>query len=665
MKFLYPNILYFLIFLAVPIIIHLFRFRLYKTVYFSNVGFIKQVKKEHKTKSNLKKLLVLICRLISMSCIVIAFAQPYFGDTKMGKEVVAVYIDNSFSMNSNSKEGRLLDNAKINAKKIIQSFRHNAEFHIRTNDNLTNSNLHKFNKNEVTDEISKIENSTASISIDNVLKELQTIKDLTRIYILSDFQKNSCDISKLKTEIPTWFMHYKSQEAKNIYIDSCWVTHPVKLKNRNSEICVKIVNISDLSYDELPVNLYLHSNNKYELRAFGKTDIKANSTNIVKLSFPNPNKNIALGKVEINDYPIVYDNTFYFSYLINDNIKILEIANSNSVNSFKNLYSVDSSFFFKRVFRQNFNYANLNRYDLIITNGFNNFSEVEKSSLKSYVANSGKLTIIPPINVNRESYNSFLSSLGARKIKGVKGNSQINYINTQSQFYRGAFRKIKDNFRFPKIKQMFVLENGKIRNNETILLKETGNLPVLTSFKYKKGFIYFSAVNLSNKSEDLSKHPFVVPSLINTALKGNETDNIALTSTNLSGLQLSTVDSYIPNTVKLSNLDNIFSVIPTFNSIGSKIKINIAGQKLPEGNYMVTEDKNNISCFSLNINRKESEQKFHTLKDLKNKPDRYITPTNKSTDLMYEENENSFWKLFILLCIIFIGIETAILRFMK
>ena len=54
MNFLYPNFLWALTAIAIPIIIHLFNFRKFKTVYFSNVAFLKNIKEETKSKSQLK-----------------------------------------------------------------------------------------------------------------------------------------------------------------------------------------------------------------------------------------------------------------------------------------------------------------------------------------------------------------------------------------------------------------------------------------------------------------------------------------------------------------------------------------------------------------------------------------------------------------------------------
>ena len=77
MKLLYPEFLWALFALSIPIIIHLFNFRKFTKVYFSNIELLKEVKLETKSKSRLKHLLILLIRLLLVTFLVFAFAQPY------------------------------------------------------------------------------------------------------------------------------------------------------------------------------------------------------------------------------------------------------------------------------------------------------------------------------------------------------------------------------------------------------------------------------------------------------------------------------------------------------------------------------------------------------------------------------------------------------------
>jgi hypothetical protein len=121
-NFLSPNYLYGLLLLAIPVIIHLFNFRRYKKILFTNVRFLQELKEETTRTSRLKHLLILASRLLAMLFIILAFAQPFIPSGEAGPansgEPVSIYIDNSFSMDAVSSEGPLLEVARKKAREI-------------------------------------------------------------------------------------------------------------------------------------------------------------------------------------------------------------------------------------------------------------------------------------------------------------------------------------------------------------------------------------------------------------------------------------------------------------------------------------------------------------------------------------------------------------------
>ena len=76
MQFKHPEILYALFLLLIPIIVHLFQLRRFEKVPFTNVKFLKQVELQTRKSSKLKKFLILCSRLLALTGLVFAFAQP-------------------------------------------------------------------------------------------------------------------------------------------------------------------------------------------------------------------------------------------------------------------------------------------------------------------------------------------------------------------------------------------------------------------------------------------------------------------------------------------------------------------------------------------------------------------------------------------------------------
>ena len=134
MSFVYPNFLWALVLLIIPIIIHLFNFRKYKTVYFSKVDFLTEVVEDSKSGNKLKHLLVLLSRLLMISALVFAFAQPFIptGENQKTENITSIYIDNSFSMQAQGQDGDLLNEVKNKAIDLVKSLDENEKINLLT-----------------------------------------------------------------------------------------------------------------------------------------------------------------------------------------------------------------------------------------------------------------------------------------------------------------------------------------------------------------------------------------------------------------------------------------------------------------------------------------------------------------------------------------------------
>src|SRR5690606_2175939 len=132
MSFLYPQFLFGLLALAIPVIIHLFNFQKPKVVYFTNVRLLKNVKEVTNNKLKLKHLLVLLSRLLFITFLVLAFAQPFKSkknSTKLANQDEAfIYLDNSYSMQSEVEDGKALDAAIKSVSKIKDLYPQNVMF---------------------------------------------------------------------------------------------------------------------------------------------------------------------------------------------------------------------------------------------------------------------------------------------------------------------------------------------------------------------------------------------------------------------------------------------------------------------------------------------------------------------------------------------------------
>ena len=122
MQFKHPELLYALILLVIPIIVHLFQLRRFQKEAFTNVKFLKEITLQTRKSSQLKKWLTLLTRLLLLACVIVAFAQPFSSKSKSFNTTseTVIYLDNSFSMQAKGINGTLLNSAIQDIIKTIQ-----------------------------------------------------------------------------------------------------------------------------------------------------------------------------------------------------------------------------------------------------------------------------------------------------------------------------------------------------------------------------------------------------------------------------------------------------------------------------------------------------------------------------------------------------------------
>jgi hypothetical protein len=374
MSFLYPAFLFALLTLAIPVIIHFFNFRKYKTLYFSNVQLLKLIKQESRKKSRLKQLIILILRLLAFASLVFAFSRPFIplnnSTTNAAQQVVEIYIDNTFSMKNENEKGQILEQAKSKAIEIANSYRPSTRFLLLTSEFLP-QHQYFLTKEQFIQQVSEINECPRSPKFSEVYA--QAVKSITSenrkaskiIYFLSDFQKNSMDIESLKPDstIFSYLLPFTANKINNLLIDSCWFDIPVRKIGQQEKLFVHLKNLSEQSYQNIPVRLNINDS----LRSIANVSISGRQDTTIELNYTNNSEGIQLCKVDLDDYPIIYDNSFFLSYKVRGQMKALGIFNplNNSSTYLKALFNGDDLVIYNEFPESNVQIGQLKDYQCI------------------------------------------------------------------------------------------------------------------------------------------------------------------------------------------------------------------------------------------------------------------------------------------------------------
>lgn len=686
MKFLYPTFLVALFTIAIPIIIHLFSFRRYKTVYFSHVGFLKDIKKESQKKSRLKQLLMLLARILTIIFLVFAFSQPYIPSenaaTTGSGEIVGVYIDNSFSMNALSEQGQLLERARNKAAEIGQSYPAGTKFRLLTND-LEPRHQHFLNKEQFIREVTDVSPSPAAVSLSlihnrfDMQNKLQENAPQGTLYLISDFQRNIADFENFSGEtVFSYFMPLTPNQVNNLYIDSCWVEVPAHGLNQEETVFVKIKNSSNEDFQNQPLRLFLNDS----LKSITNFSVNAQNEITTNLKYTNKSAGIQLGRVEITDYPFTHDNTWHLSYFVEPKLKALAIY-SNTQESREGLTYLTALF-------ENDDYVELETMDIqglqisrlaeintIFLINPENFSSGFLNELETAVNNGASVVLFPKLTQQTSITNQFLSKFNANTASGIDTTSQeISGIDFDNRFFRNVFRERKENALLPKINGHLKFSEN-IRSNETQLLWFQNGDKALSGLPYGNGKIWIFSFPLNKKNEVFARDILFVPSIYNIVLNSLPNQQISYTiGMDRSYLLPRNINVSLETSLEIENRNTGDRFIPGVNVSGQGMRLDLGGLIETAGHYLVKNENETIASLSFNYNRNESDLRYFSPDELEERiqlSNLKKTAVLKNVSGNFEEvlqtiqQGKQLWKWCILLALFFILAEVLISRFWK
>jgi hypothetical protein len=686
MQFINPSFLYALFAIAIPISIHLFNFRRYKTIYFTNVRFLKEVQLETRSHSRLKHLLVLLTRILAITALVLAFAQPYIpvDNKKMlsGDQVTSIYIDNSFSMDAIGQGGSLLDEAKKMAAEIAVAQHAGARFQLLTND-FEGRHQRLVSKEEFLQLLEEMKLSPAFKNLQQVISRQTDMlngsesKNKTA-YIISDFQKNMFSLQENKTDttVKINLLPLTSEERSNLSIDSCWFASPVRKQNQAEQLHVRIKNFSSRDYENIPVKLFINEQQKTP----ASFNIKANSTEDIILSYTTQESGIQNARVELNDYPVTFDDKLYFSYTVLKQIPILSIngeANlkegmkAGTVPYLESLFGKDSVVVLSNADEKHIDYSSLDNYRLIILNEMKYVSSGLTQELNKFVKSGGNLMIFPAGQSDLDSYKELLTGLGSNFYEPMDTvHTKVGQINYSASIFRDVFEKKMENIDLPVVFRHYPISRNSRSPAEALLKLQDGS-NFLERNTYGKGQVYLFSVPLSSSWSNFARHAIFVPTLYQAVLYSQPQYRLFYIIGNMEEVEINATVAG-DGVFKLNPvIGNKLEIIPRHRIVDDRTTVYFQEQVKEPGNYLLSLDKETLMGISFDYNRSESDLSVYSKEDM----EKLIKTKGLSNFRVIEGNYQTIgkvlgeisegkklWKLCIILALLFLAAETLLLR---
>lgn len=676
MQFLNPLFLFGLLAISIPIIIHLFNFRRYKKLEFSSIKYLKQVLLETKKQKKVRNLLLLLFRILSILFLVLLFSYPYIRkqDSNLlskAKNSVVVFIDNSFSMQNNSSQGSALDQAKQRTKEIIDAYGNDDSFMLLTTE-LLGKHQSFVDKKRFVELVNEVEISSVSSlnssSLQKAFSLLNTKQTNRLLYFISDFQSPGFDVENfpMDTTVLTNFVPIEVNNLDNLYIDSISFASPIFSLSNNVTINIKVKNSSENDAEKVGIKLYLND----KQISIASVDIPSNQSETIEMSFPLESRGIIHGRISILDNPISFDDDFFFTIHTKESINILSI-NSQSPNPFiQKLFSNTPELNLVNINDKSIDFSEFNKYSLIILNSLKTLPSGLVSELKNFRQNNGDIIIIPDNQLDLSSFSNSMREMSLPYYSKLnERENRVMIIDDNNSLFKDVFTSKEKDMEKPVSKRYFSLSQTKTLSNQ-VLFEFENKESFLSLSQDKDSKVYIFTSNLSSDNTNFVSQALFVPTLWNMALFSQK---IPQTFYFLSGDNNIDITSSVNSTnlevLHIKSLDNKLSVIPQITKANNRIMINPINTPLKSGNYNIYNKEELITGVSFNYDRRESEMRFLSNTQLKDKIKpmktnfKVLDTKNQMISSFIEntKNNNILFPIIFILLLVSIGFETYIL----
>ena len=674
MRFLYPNMLWGLLALLIPILIHLFNFRRHKLVYFSNTAVLRSIQQENAKTRKLKYLVTLLLRCLFIAALVLAFAFPYHPEKQLNvnaeNNLVGIYIDNSMSMKGQAQRTTMIEDARQSARDLVHKLNPSNRYLLMTN-SFEIQNEYPMNQEEMLDQLDRMNPDGAPAPMGEVIDRFEMLGkqhgfETSTLFVYSDFQSNTFDLSAAKadTTMQVVVVPMVPEFKTNLYIDSVWLASPIVQSGLTNDLMVRVVNQGDKEVKGLPVNFTMNGN----MAASTTVDLEKNGTAELTMQFVVERNGEQHCSVSLMDHPITFDDNYNFVLSVKPSLSVVELGSEMSDCAM--VFEDDEQFKYTLMEPSRFDLAAIAQAQLLIVNETAKLNETLQQTLLDAVSEGASLMVFPSID-DPKSNNFLYRKLGLTLMEADTNATAVEDLALHHAFFNDMILDMPQHADLPKVKRHLRLRSNGV---PTSLLTLKNGDPLLLSKTEGKGQAFVMATGLGPKWSDFADNGLFVPTMVKAAFMGGKMGRLSYTIGTDKMLVLNDMSLEGDRQILFANEDRSFELMPASEVRNGKVYLYL-NDNLPAAgfyNLLVNDTLNRVTAW--NESRVESKMVFAERDDIEpqfkmagfNVAAVFDTSDFATADLVEAmAHQSSQWKLFALIALLALLGEILVLRFWK
>jgi hypothetical protein len=676
MIFANPAALWGLLFLLLPIAVHLFSFRTSKRVLFSNISFLQEVKQESRRKQQLKHLLLLALRMLAIVAAVLAFARPQFGEQVdkilTGAAYHSVFIDNSPSMSLPGEEGVILEQAKQAARSIARQARPDDRFQLITHELLPVSQRW-LSKDDFLSQLDAVNQSSRTNPITLIFERQKDLivnqgdPEKTWVYWLSDFQASAFDLQQLTSTsgLNVRFMQMQAFESPNLYIDSCWLAQPLLRPGETARLIYRVKNGGAKAAEAVRIALRVNDTQ----RGMANIDLPAFATAVDTIDFTLGQAGDFRAVLSLDDRFFPYDDAWYMQLEVKEKLAALHLYDKKPNVFVRALFAEDDFIALQSETIAQLDYNSISGYSAIILDGLNDARSGLVDALANAVQQGASLVFLPATDASQPGLQRLFDAMGGGTLgKEMDDHQAVVALNLDDPLYQETFSNIPEQLSLPAVYKRVSFEPTP---QDRVLMRLANGAPLLLRRTFGHGQVIVLLSPLDLAYTDLPQHALFVPTMYRSVLLGA---GIRPLSYRIGAQE---VIAFKTNGQPLTGLIGLqssrLSYIPEVRREGGTLYLNLRTGELEPGHYVVIHDQAEVAGMRLALNGDAAESALKTWspEDLAAWAtaqgwEHYAVAKADLAGALHEvSKDGSLWRWILLLLLVFLLLEGLVIKFVK
>lgn len=667
MSFLYPIFLLAGIALVIPVLIHLFNLRRYKTVLFPHTRFLKNIQTRSRKQRQVRYKWLLLIRLLLLALLVLAFAQPFFPGAVQedrSNRLQVIYLDNSQSMSVQEGQQRLLDIARNAIRQQLQGQSADTRFLLLTNDRVASYRPAQAEK--IRHLLEETDLSSLHRTPEQILAIVQNIIHNegaagADLYYYSDFQQTTFapvqDTSLLR-QVRIYGIPVQAATVHHLFIDTAWMASPALEPGRDNQIVVRTRKQGSLQEGAQVLQLDINGQVKSAVSLEFPDGI---TERLDTLAFRINDAGWQQITLTVNDHAVRFDDTFRITARTLPGLSVLAL-NEGPPNPY-----IQAAFHASQGFRLTQTDIQsppeqLQDYNLIILNNIKRLNSRLAATLADALQQGKSICIFPGRTENFDALNEGLRMLADIEITALDTAVQtVSELQQGSDLVKDIFERIPENVQLPVVNWHYIIRNGLNANRQSVMNFRNGD-PFLARYTPARGHLYVSATAADLFSGNFTGSYFFVPFLYQMGMQSGSEMIYAITAGQQQPVYVPISNAGERNIVHLYG--NGTDAIPPQRAAHAGLYIYTDRVATTPGFYTLAAPGSDTAQIALNADRKESALSVWPLADLKKQWPQinWLQPAHMN-DIQSAEDSSRFplWKVCITLALLMLLAETLLL----